>query len=86
LQFRIENLRKPHCSLGWFAQDREGNVWSFGENTHELENGLITTIEGSFIAGVDRAKPGIVMKAHPMVGDFTGKSSRSPMLKITPKP
>jgi hypothetical protein len=57
-------------TLDWFAQDKDGNIWYFGENTHELENGLITTIEGSFVSGVDRAKPGIVMKAHPMVGDF----------------
>lgn len=54
----------------WFAQDLEGNVWYFGENTHELEDGLITTIDGSFISGEDQAQPGIVMEAHPVVGDF----------------
>src|ERR1041385_1193269 len=57
-------------TLDWFAQDRDGNVWYFGENTQELKNGLITTVEGSFRAGVDGDKPGIVMKAHPAVGDF----------------
>jgi hypothetical protein len=57
-------------TLDWFAQDTQGNVWYFGENTHELENGLITTIEGTFMAGVDGDKPGIIMKAHPAIGDF----------------
>jgi hypothetical protein len=57
-------------TLDWFAQDTEGNVWYFGENTHELEDGLITTIEGTFTAGVDGDKPGIIMKAHPAIGDF----------------
>lgn len=57
-------------TLDWFAQDRQGNVWYFGENTHELEDGIITTIDGSFLSGIDRAKPGIIMKAHPAVGDF----------------
>jgi len=57
-------------TLDWFAQDREGNVWYFGENTHELAGGLITTVHGTFTAGVDGAKPGIVMKAHPAIGDF----------------
>jgi len=57
-------------TLDWFAQDRNGNVWYFGENTHELENGLITTIEGTFMAGVNGDKPGIIMKAHPNIGDF----------------
>jgi hypothetical protein len=57
-------------TLDWFAQDRDGNVWYFGENTQELENGLITTIAGTFMSGVNNDKPGIIMKAHPAVGDF----------------
>jgi hypothetical protein len=57
-------------TLDWFAQDRDGNVWYFGENTHELEDGLITTIEGTFMAGVNGDKPGIIMKANPAIGDF----------------
>jgi len=57
-------------TLDWFAQDRDGNVWYFGENTHELDHGLITTIEGTFMAGVNGDKPGIIMKAHPLIGDF----------------
>ena len=57
-------------TLDWFAQDTDGNVWYFGENTHELEDGLITTIEGTFTAGVDGDKPGIIMKAHPAIGNF----------------
>jgi hypothetical protein len=57
-------------TLDWFAQDKDGNVWYFGENTHELEDGLITTIDGTFMAGVNGDKAGIIMKAHPAVGDF----------------
>ena len=57
-------------TLDWHVQDKEGNVWYFGENTAELENGLIATIEGSFMAGVTNDKPGIIMKARPAVGDF----------------
>jgi len=57
-------------TLDWFAQDRDGNVWYFGENTQELEDGLISTIAGTFMAGVNGDKPGIIMKAHPAVGDF----------------
>ncbi len=57
-------------TLDWFAQDRQGNVWYFGENTHELVDGLITTIDGSFLAGADGAQPGIIMEANPRIGDF----------------
>jgi hypothetical protein len=64
------NGKLTEDTLDWFAQDVDGNVWYFGENTHELENGLITTIDGTFMAGVDRAKPGIIMEASPVVGDF----------------
>ncbi len=57
-------------TLDWYAQDKDGNVWYFGENTHELVDGLITTIDGTFLGGVNGAQPGIVMKANPTPGDF----------------
>jgi len=62
-------------TLDWFAQDREGNVWYFGENTHELQDGLITTIDGTFMAGVKGDKPGIIMKAIPSSAIFTVRNS-----------
>jgi hypothetical protein len=52
----------------WFAQDKEGNVWYFGEDTKEYKNGKLTSTKGSWEAGVDGAKPGIIMEAHPKVG------------------
>jgi hypothetical protein len=52
----------------WFAQDKEGTVWYFGEDTKEYENGKVTSTNGSWEAGVDGAKPGIIMQAHPKVG------------------
>ena len=51
----------------WYAQDRDGNVWYFGEDTKEYSKGRVST-EGSWEAGVNGAKPGIVMPAHPTVG------------------
>lgn len=53
----------------WFAQDVEGNVWYMGEASVEMEDGAIVSAFGSWEAGVDCAKPGIIMKAHPKVGD-----------------
>jgi hypothetical protein len=53
----------------WYTQDRSGNVWYFGEDTAELDkNGHVTSTEGSWKAGVDGAKPGILMLARPKVG------------------
>ncbi len=53
----------------WFAQDQDGNVWYFGEDTTAYEGGEPADTEGSWEAGVDGALPGIVMLAHPAVGD-----------------
>jgi hypothetical protein len=53
----------------WYAQDLDGNVWYFGEIAMNYEDGELVDIEGSWTAGVDGAKPGIIMKADPEVGD-----------------
>ncbi len=42
-------------SVDYFAQDRDGNVWSFGSD--------------AWMAGVDGAQAGLVMPATPRVGD-----------------
>lgn len=57
-------------TLDWFAQDKDGNVWYFGESSKQLAGGLVVGVEGSWTAGVDGAKPGIIMEAHPAVGDL----------------
>lgn len=54
-------------TLDWFAQDYLGNVWYFGEDTKSYEDGMVST-EGSWEAGVDGAKAGIVMLADPVPG------------------
>jgi hypothetical protein len=51
----------------WYAQDSEGNVWYFGEDTASIQNGKRDT-SGSFEAGRDGADAGIAMPAHPSVG------------------
>lgn len=53
----------------YFAQDKDGNVWYFGEDTKELVDGEVVSTEGTWRAGVDGALPGIIMKASPQVGD-----------------
>ncbi len=50
----------------WYSQDSDGNVWYFGEESYEIEDGEIESTEGSWEAGVDGAKPGIQMLANPI--------------------
>jgi hypothetical protein len=56
-------------TLDWFAQDAAGNVWYFGEDTAECEDGRIASTHGAWEAGVDGAQPGVVMLARPQVGE-----------------
>jgi hypothetical protein len=56
-------------TFDWYAQDKAGNVWYFGEDTKEYKNGRVVSTEGSWQAGVKGAKPGIVMEAKPRPGD-----------------
>jgi hypothetical protein len=54
----------------YYSQDTAGNVWYFGEDTAELDaHGRVTSTEGSWHTGVDGAKAGLFMPAHPRVGE-----------------
>lgn len=61
--------RLAERTTDWYAQDSKGNVWYFGEATAELDkSGHVTSREGSWRAGVDGARAGILMPALPKVG------------------
>jgi hypothetical protein len=61
--------RLAERTTDWYAQDREGTVWYFGEDTAELDRaGRVTSHEGSWRAGVNGADAGVFMPAHPRVG------------------
>jgi hypothetical protein len=61
--------RLEERTTDWYAQDKAGNVWYFGEATAELDtHGKVTSREGSWLAGVDGARAGLFMPAHPRVG------------------
>ena len=56
-------------TLDFYAQDKQGNVWYMGEDSFELKNGRFARASDSWRSGVDGAKPGIIMPAHPRPGD-----------------
>jgi hypothetical protein len=56
-------------TFDWYAQDKHGNVWYLGENSSDFVNGKWERSDGSWQAGVNGAKAGIVMKVNPRVGD-----------------
>ena len=63
------NGRLSETTHDYYAQDKKGNVWYFGEDTAELDkHGRVKSREGTWLTGRDGARPGIVMQAHPKVG------------------
>ncbi len=52
----------------WFAQDVSGNVYYCGELSRNYEDGLLTDLDGSFEAGRDYAKGGLLVMAYPEIG------------------
>lgn len=54
----------------FYAMDRDGNVWYLGEHSETWEEGELVSLDGSWRAGVDGARAGIIMKAVPQVADM----------------
>ena len=53
----------------YFAQSDDGAVYYLGEDVDEYKNGKIVGHDGAWIAGVKNARPGVILPAHPKVGD-----------------
>ena len=64
-----ENGNLSEQTYDWYAQDKRGNVWYFGENSKEFKNGKVSSTGGSWTAGKTGAKPGVIMQAQPKVGE-----------------
>jgi hypothetical protein len=64
----IEDGELIEKTFDWYAQDKKGNVWYFGEKTAEYENGKIVSTAGAWKAGRNGARPGIIMQAKPKIG------------------
>ena len=61
--------RVTEDTYDWLAQRKDGSVWYFGEFTREISPGGRVSTLGSWEAGVDGARPGIMMQAAPRPGD-----------------
>jgi hypothetical protein len=63
-QVRVER------TVTYYAQHRDGGVWLFGEDAHQVDRqGNVKGIEGSWRAGVDGAVPDLMMPSAPAKGD-----------------
>ena len=55
------------AELAFFAQDKDGNVWAFGEYPEEYFNGRMVRAP-AWIHGLDDSRAGIMMRAKPQLG------------------
>jgi len=65
---------KIEDTTDWYALDNSGTVWYFGEIAQNFEDGVLDNIDGSWTAGKEGAKPGIIMFANP--ADHIGETYR----------
>ena len=56
-------------TLDFFAQADDGTVYYLGEDVDEYKNGEVIGHSGAWLLGKDTQKPGVLMPAHPKVGD-----------------
>ena len=68
-------------TIDYFAQDRAGNVYYFGEDVNEYRHGQVVSHEGQWRVGRDVKRPGVLMPAHPKVGD-TFRSENIPGVAV----
>jgi hypothetical protein len=64
-----ENGKPVERTFDWYAQDKHGNIWYMGEDSLEMKNGRFVRASDSWQAGVNGAKPGIIMEGDPQLGD-----------------
>lgn len=53
----------------WFAQSTDGDVYYCGEIARNFEDGVLRDLDGSFEAGIDLAKSGVLIRATPTIGE-----------------
>lgn len=57
------------ATLDYFAQDDDGNVYYLGEDVNTYKNGKVSGHSGAWLLGKDTKIPGVLLPAHPQVGD-----------------
>ena len=63
------NYALTEATRDWYAQDKAGNVWYFGEQTEAYDDeSECPNTAGSWAAGENSAQPGLIMLAQPRVG------------------
>lgn len=74
LDGRIEEV-----ALDWYGQDEAGNVWYFGEDVFNYEDGVVVDTEGTWLAGED-GPVAMIMPADPQIGNVWRPENACPIV------
>ncbi|HUU05439.1 MAG TPA: hypothetical protein VMZ49_06110 [Patescibacteria group bacterium] len=69
----VADMRLFEDTWRWYAQDLHGNVWYFARETRKYDYDVVTE-DWSWQAGINGAKPGMVMVGRP--ADYLNKEYR----------
>src|SRR5439155_12465298 len=61
----FQDGKLQESELAFEAQDEDGTVWNVGEYPEEYEDGTLVGAPSTWISGIDHAKAGVSMLAHP---------------------
>jgi hypothetical protein len=69
--------------LAFMAQDDDGNVWNMGEYPEERDNGRVEGAPDTWMAGVQGARGGIMMRGDPRVGTSSYLQGWAPKIEFS---
>ena len=77
----INNGRLVEAEITFFAQDKDGNVWNFGEYPEEYaKDGSFDGAPSTWMSGIQDAQAGILMRGDPRPGTPPYKQGDAPKI------
>lgn len=78
----INEGQLEESELAFQAQDNDGNVWLLGEYPEVYEDGKLHGAEDTWIAGLQDARPGVLMRANPRAGTSSYLQGFAPRIEF----
>jgi len=64
----LDGVLQQH-TVDWFSQHADGTVWYLGEVAQQFQDGILSSLDGSWRTDSAGAKPGVQMLDTPLVGE-----------------
>jgi hypothetical protein len=81
----VQAGQTEESEINFSAQDVNGNVWLLGEYPAEYQKGKFKRASDVWIAGLDRARAGVAMRADPRTGTTSYFQGLAPAIEFNDK-